>query len=467
MILRGARSNFEGLLHRTGPGFASLVPGPSKCHTGVGHPRVQRASALDPRQRRPRMRGNLIDGPHLSALTGLRFVAAAAVLIHHSLPVMVDISPPTPIMLFAGAFAAEGMSLFFVVSGFLIYLNYSASIREPGGLRQFLVRRFARIYPLYFLVVAYDVLVHFSWYSLSGETLIKVIPWYLSLTQSWIYLSISNEPIIYALGSVPSITWSISTEIFFYAVFPLLCIAIVRIPSAALKILAMLILVMCSYGNSAILFLARPDIIEFGVRAFGNVAVDGPNSFYRWLAYFAPYVRVLEFSLGCLVAAVYMDLSNRKISAWEVWAATIATVLALSLILCLHILMFATPNLLPSWARFLPDSAMNFGFAPFLAVIIFCCARYVFWLSRWLSRPWLILCGEASYALYLLHVIVIAAFRFESPKVTTVRTLVGSLAQWLFVLAVCVGVSILVYRVIELPARRSIRNLLTRTVGST
>jgi hypothetical protein len=40
---------------------------------------------------------------------------------------------------------------------------------------------------------------------------------------------------------------------------------------------------------------------------------------------------------------------------------------------------------------------MNFGFAPFMAAIIFCCVRYDNTIVRWLSSTRIVLAGEASY----------------------------------------------------------------------
>ena len=55
------------------------------------------------------------------------------------------------------------LTLFFVLSGFVIFLNYSRSIGTGIGLWNFFVARFARLYPLFFLCVAFDVLMKFSY----------------------------------------------------------------------------------------------------------------------------------------------------------------------------------------------------------------------------------------------------------------------------------------------------------------
>jgi len=89
---------------------------------------------------------------HVPALTGARFVAAASVLLGHFF-FAVSFSDAT-FNKSMSVIALPGMSLFFVLSGFVLYLNYSHFF-VPGnmlsGLREFAVARFARLFPLYFL----------------------------------------------------------------------------------------------------------------------------------------------------------------------------------------------------------------------------------------------------------------------------------------------------------------------------
>ena len=73
---------------------------------------------------------------------------------------------------------------------------------------------------------------------------------------------------------------------------------------------------------------------------------------------------------------------------------------------------------------------LSFGFAPPIAIIIFCCARYKSALARLLSEKRIVLCGEASYSIYLLHLLVIFAFRWEAAPVTSFRVLMASPEIW-------------------------------------
>ena len=86
----------------------------------------------------------------IDALTGLRFFAALAVYLHHH---------PKPVFLpeFVSTFMMagyNGVTLFFVLSGFVIGLNYFDMLVKPtrASIFKYALARFARIYPLYALV---------------------------------------------------------------------------------------------------------------------------------------------------------------------------------------------------------------------------------------------------------------------------------------------------------------------------
>src|SRR5579875_379384 len=88
----------------------------------------------------------------IKALTGLRFIASYSIVVAHfwSLTTFGDAPRFNATFL---SFAFFGMSLFFTLSGFVIYYNYADAFhRRPFGeaLRSFAVARFARIYPLFF-----------------------------------------------------------------------------------------------------------------------------------------------------------------------------------------------------------------------------------------------------------------------------------------------------------------------------
>jgi len=106
---------------------------------------------------------------------------------------------------------------------------------------------------------------------------------------------------------------------------------------------------------------------------------------------------------------------------------------------------------------------MNFGFAPFLAILIFCCARYDFGVSRLMSLPWIVLCGEASYSLYLGHFVIIDAFRYETAVIANDyawQLTVASFLRLAVVIMASIGMALVSWKLIEVPSRRWMRKLL-------
>lgn len=95
------------------------------------------------------------------ALTGLRAIAAYLVFFHHFNPFaeqLAHASTGNYAIKVLGAIIEQwhiGVSVFFVLSGFLIGTRYLGRI-EPtkAWAKQYMVNRFARIYPLYFLLTA-------------------------------------------------------------------------------------------------------------------------------------------------------------------------------------------------------------------------------------------------------------------------------------------------------------------------
>src|SRR5258708_12531467 len=90
----------------------------------------------------------------IKALTGLRGIAAMMVAVYHVNPELSARSAPG-----IGTILGKGyiwVDLFFVLSGFVLALNYAHRFAEGisiNGWGDFLIRSIARIYPLYVAVI--------------------------------------------------------------------------------------------------------------------------------------------------------------------------------------------------------------------------------------------------------------------------------------------------------------------------
>lgn len=155
------------------------------------------------------------DEKEILSLTGLRFVAAFYVFLFH-IHIRWPISSHSLVKNFLDQ-GAIGMSLFFMLSGFVLAYRYADG---RSTLKDYLINRFARIYPIY--VVA--ALVTLPWIGIDfvNTSLADTLKWIgqlallvfsnIFLIQAWFlqYFSHWNDG-----GS-----WSISVEAFCYILLP-------------------------------------------------------------------------------------------------------------------------------------------------------------------------------------------------------------------------------------------------------
>src|SRR5690242_9257170 len=94
-------------------------------------------------------------GRRLVGIEGLRGMAALSVLVHH---VTIRLADPDRIGGFAriGDWLTHGLTLFFVLSGFLLFRPFAASMvegRPLPSIRKYARNRFLRIYPAYLVIL--------------------------------------------------------------------------------------------------------------------------------------------------------------------------------------------------------------------------------------------------------------------------------------------------------------------------
>jgi peptidoglycan/LPS O-acetylase OafA/YrhL len=406
----------------------------------------------------------------IAPLTGLRFVAALSVALAHGASILAIPGQPDSLKHWIATGAGFGMTLFFVLSGFVIHYNYRDLVTRESvdGLARFVWARFSRLYPLYILIIALDLLspLRVAMRGIPGtfDEAAFALPYYLTLTQSWLYLTGEKFSLIYLLGNNSPLTWSISTEWFFYLVFPLFALAFLRLKRVSSILLAAGIVCAVWITAATLLYDHLPQLNTWAINRYGQIADISSgvqDSFFRWLLYFSPYLRLGEFVLGCLVAQLYLVLLDRPAAPAESRIGVAALTVGLASIPALTYLMYS-PN---GWL-FLRKLNFNFGLAIPVAIIVFCLARYRSPVSRMMGwRPFIVL-GEASYSIYLLHFFLLRQMqRFvpvgaaQQATDTILPIYFGRLALGLGVVLLAAVVS---YRFIEIPARSWLRSLWRR-----
>src|ERR1700724_3381610 len=155
----------------------------------------------------------------IAPLTGLRFVAAFAILFGHTIAWCVQCRDNQAFNKVAALIGIYGMPLFFVLSGFVIHYNYAVLFRKrpyANALREFLAARFARLYPLYFFFFVFGVIsdAMLNWVPYFPRALVSYIIHSMTQTQSWVYKLTVHQKLLLDNGF--GLSWSISCELFFY-----------------------------------------------------------------------------------------------------------------------------------------------------------------------------------------------------------------------------------------------------------
>jgi len=160
-------------------------------------------------------------------LDGLRGLAALMVLIFHFFRHPITAYIPTDRFSKLTEFTQHGVSLFFVLSGFVITRILINTKDEPSYFRQFYRRRVLRIFPLYyaFLLIWYFV----TPFVISGKAAV-ITPF---LNQLPFYTGLQNMEWLTGLVPYgPGHYWSLAIEEHFYLIWPLM---VYLIPNKYLK----------------------------------------------------------------------------------------------------------------------------------------------------------------------------------------------------------------------------------------
>jgi peptidoglycan/LPS O-acetylase OafA/YrhL len=140
--------------------------------------------------------GPVTHDKHIKALDGLRFIAALSVMVAHGTWYLVALQQDaarTPTLAIFMHLANFGMTLFFVLSGFVIHVNYRDLLPKPGGLKKFLLARWSRLYPLFFVVFVIQITYTVSYQGVTFD-LLYPMPFYLTFTESWWYWPVYTVP---------------------------------------------------------------------------------------------------------------------------------------------------------------------------------------------------------------------------------------------------------------------------------
>lgn len=318
--------------------------------------------------------------PQLPALTGARFVAALVVVVYH-LWRWDSWSAPTVVEHVVGG-SSVAVSFFFVLSGFV--LAWSAQ-QDDGALRvsasTFWRGRLRRLAPTFWLafVVALPTAVAIARRGgLAGAELGGAIGTDAVLSLSFLQAFAPGHEL-----AINPPAWSLSAEMFFSLLFPLMAPPLFRL-RAGKAIIALVGLWLLSFVPGVVYVVVDPD----GLQALGLVADHRAHAVFLDMLRYHPLLRLPEFLAGIVACRLFLD--GRRLPAWSAAVAVIVVmaVLALGLPSPLVHNGLVLPAFIVMVLALASSSSSSSSSSPS---------------SSAGSRLWQRL-GDSSYALYLLHV---------------------------------------------------------------
>ena len=344
--------------------------------------------------------------PRLDALTGVRGIAAWAVVFFHIRLSLAAFLPGAVITILSKGYLA--VDLFFVLSGFVIWLTYGDRLAE-GGWRTappFFRRRIARIYPLHIVVLALTAGLALSLQA-AGRPNADQFPWPLlplnmALMHNWGFTGrlAWNDP-----------SWSISAEWAAYLLLPLAA------PAIAWR------------GWTPV----RAGLAIFGLGSglYGWMAVHGVPTLGIDVPRFGLVRCLFEFVMGALMCRIWRSTDNRRLTMGSA-SALIVTIMLYSMglpeTLCAPLGCVTLVGLLAA-----TSGARGNVFE----------TRALVWL------------GEISYSTYLIHFVLWIVFKLLF--VHDLRAVPPLLI--LAYLTTTLAASALLYHLVEQPGRRWVATL--------
>ena len=349
----------------------------------------------------------------IKPLTSLRFIFAFLVFMSHNnlFPNAVD---SFLWHIFREGYA--GVSFFFMLSGFILAYTYQQRLLERSvTIHSFYIARIARIYPLHLstLFISLFFIKFFS--SVSAGSIFN-----LGLNAFLLQSFVPGKEFLFN-----AVSWSLSDEAFFYAMFPIIVFSIPKIGKkrATLLLVTGLLIIM------ATAYLLR----------------NSPSE--HWVLYINPLFRIFDLSLGI---AIYNICHKIESAHFHIdYNHTQVEILALCLIIITYCLAF-----------FIPESFRRsvWYWIP-MGILI---ATFYFQkgaISRFLSHPIFVKLGEISFAFYLFHYMIIRAVRIILCHLHLALPL---WQEFCITLILSITTAYIAHRYIEQPANKFIRKRFSR-----
>lgn len=202
----------------------------------------------------------------LPGIHGLRGLAALGVILYHL--IHLDGIAPSVFFEFIGRDFGYSVHLFFIISAFSLCYSTEPQTARPKWLSEYFLKRFFRIAPLFYFMIALEITRQIV---LTGGIMTNINNILLEMTFFFGFAPFSD----FIWGG-----WTIGVEMLFYAIFPILILAI-------------------RTCRSAFVLLVISIIISYAIRSLLHLQyiASAPQSKWDW-SYFAPGSNLCFFAMG-------------------------------------------------------------------------------------------------------------------------------------------------------------------------
>ena len=335
---------------------------------------------------------------YIPPLTGIRAIAAFMVFFHHAN----QADFPYPVFRILNEFHT-GVTVFFVLSGFLIGLRYYDTCEISGiWFRRYIKNRIARIYPMYLLITVCTFIVA---YFLKDASVYNGFP-YSSL------LILLNVFFIRGFFDDLKFTglsqgWTLTVEECFYFMAPLFFISIKKNKNA-IWFLPLLIL---SIGTVLVLI-------------FSHFSLFGFYSNFTFMFLYTFTGRCVEFFIGIALALRILKQQNTNtLIHWPMF--TILGIIGMAAGIGIMALQPLTEKIHFGLYQPMGIFSNNIILPIGIASLFYGLIKEPSWLRNFLGSKPMVLLGKSSYIFYLIHIGFIATF-FRN----WIENLSGHLSDW-------------------------------------